>query len=160
MASEYSKLMASANKHAVAGSTRLHATVAGHIFNIKATADIDNGCIVGLGDYVAPEYYAEAAASSTFAGKIVDKAANGNFYVQVTACAPTDCLVLSVPLLYEEHATAMQHESNFYNEKDSLMRCYQLIVGDVFELSAEGFTGTPVVGKDVTVAAKKLKVGA
>lgn len=146
------------NKHAVAESTNLKATIVGNIWNIKATDDIDNGCIVKRGDYVAPEYYAEAAATE-FTGKIIEKAANGNFRVEVTAVGELEGLVLSVPLIYEEYTTRMQEESNFYNAKGDLLRVYQLYVGDVFTLSAEGFDGTPEVGKTVSVVSKKVKVG-
>ena len=145
------------NKHAVAESTNLKATIVGNIGNIKATNDIDNGCIVKRGDYVAPEYYAEAAATE-FTGKIIEKAANGNFRVEVTAVGELEGLVLSVPLIYEEYTTRMQEESNFYNAKGDLLRVYQLYVGDVFTLSAEGFDGTPEVGKTVSVVSKKVKV--
>ena len=145
------------NKHAVAESTNLKATIVGNIWNIKATNDIDNGCIVKRGDYVAPEYYAEEAATE-FTGKIIEKAANGNFRVEVTAVGELEGLVLSVPLIYEEYTTRMQEESNFYNAKGDLLRVYQLYVGDVFTLSAEGFDGTPEVGKTVSVVSKKVKV--
>ena len=145
------------NKHAVAESTKLKATIVGNIWNIKATNDIDNGCIVKRGDYVAPEYYAEAAATE-FTGKIIEKAANGKFRVEVTAVGELEGLVLSVPLIYEEYTTRMQEESNFYNAKGDLLRVYQLYVGDVFTLSAEGFDGTPEVGKTVSVVSKKVKV--
>ena len=145
------------NKHAVAESTNLKATIVGNIWNIKATNDIDNGCIVKRGDYVAPEYYAEAAATE-FTGKIIEKAANGNFRVEVTAVGELEGLVLSVPLIYEEYTTRMQEESNFYNAKGDFLRVYQLYVGDVFTLSAEGFDGTPEVGKTVSVVSKKVKV--
>ena len=144
-------------KHAVAESTKLKATIVGNIWNIKATNDIDNGCIVKRGDYVAPEYYAEAAATE-FTGKIIEKAANGNFRAEVTAVGELEGLVLSVPLIYEEYTTRMQEESNFYNAKGDLLRVYQLYVGDVFTLSAEGFDGTPEVGKTVSVVSKKVKV--
>ena len=146
------------NKHAVAESTNLKATIVGNIWNIKATNDIDNGCIVKRGDYVAPEYYAEAAATE-FTGKIIEKAANGKFRVEVTAVGELEGLVLSVPLIYEEYTTRMQEESNFYNAKGDLLRVYQLYVGDVFTLSAEGFDGTPEIGKTVSVVSKKVKVG-
>ena len=145
------------NKHAVAESTNLKATIVGNIWNIKATNDIDNGCIVKRGDYVAPEYYAEAAATE-FTGKIIEKAANGKFRVEVTAVGELEGLVLSVPLIYEEYTTRMQEESNFYNAKGDLLRVYQLYVGDVFTLSSEGFDGTPEVGKTVSVVSKKVKV--
>lgn len=156
MASTILNAMLGAKTHAVAGSTRLKATTAGHIYNIEAAADIDNGCIVGKGEFLRPEVYAEAAASAEFAGKIIGQAANGNWYVEVTACAEGDCLVLTVPMIYEAFVTENQDEANFYNEKGDILRCYELYVGDVFELSEAGFSGAPVVGKAVSVAAKKI----
>ena len=147
-------------KHAVAGSTRIHATVCGHIYNVKLSTNTDNGNIIGRGAYVAPEYYAEAAASNTFAGKIIDRAANGNWYVEVTAVGDNDLLVLQVPETYYDYTSQMRDEAYFYNAANDIVRCYSLEIGDVFELSAEGFTGTPVKGKTVTVANKKLTVGA
>lgn len=149
-------------KHAVAESTLLKATHVGNIWNIEAKADIDNGCIVSKGKYLRPEVYEEAAASATFAGKIIEKAANGGFRVEVTAVGAGDGLVLSVPLIYEEYTTKMQEESNFYNAKGDIMRVYELYVGDVFTISAEGFTSdkTPAVGDTVAVSDKKLKATA
>lgn len=143
-------------KHAVAGSSKLKATTCGHIYNIQAAEDIDNGCIVGKGAYIAPEYYAEAAAG-TFSGTILDRAANGNFYVEVVS-AENALLVLTTPLIYEQFTTRMQEESNFYNAKDDLMRCYELVPGDIFELSEEGFSGTPAKGASVSVTDKKVTV--
>jgi len=44
------------NKHAVVGTSELLSTIGGsHIRNIEATADIDNGCIVGCGEYLRPD---------------------------------------------------------------------------------------------------------
>lgn len=145
-------------KHAVAGSSKLKATVAGHIFNIKIDEDLDNGTLVAKGDYVAPEVY-KAKDSTGFAGVILDRAANGNWYVEVTE--PGDALLLlSVPLIYEEYTKSMQHESNFYNAAGDIVRAYELYEDDIFELSAEGFEGTPEKGKAVTVENKRLKIGA
>lgn len=144
--------------HAVAGSSKIKATVCGHIYNIKAAADIDNGCIVGKGDWQGMEVYAEAAAGA-FSGKIIEKAANGNWYVEVIS-ATNAYLVLTVPMTYIETPQQFAHEKYFYNAKDDIMRCYELVPGDIFELSAEGFDGTPVKGKNVSVASKKVKVAA
>ena len=145
-------------KHAVAGSSKLKATTAGHIYNILIEQDMDNGSVVAKGDYVKPEVY-KAKASTGFAGLIVDVAANGNFYVEVTD--PGDAvLLLNVPLIYEEYTTAMQHESNFYNANGDIVRGYELYKNDIFELSKEGFDGTPEKGKSVTIENYKVKVGA
>lgn len=141
--------------HAVAGSSKLLATNGGkHIFNILVSSTtLDNGRIIGKGNYVRPEVYAEGAASNTFAGKVIGKAANGNYYVEVTAVADGDLLVLQVPTIYENYTTVLGSEKYFYNEAGDIVRCYELAVGDIFELSAEGFTGTIAVGDAVTVDA-------
>lgn len=156
MATNYTKFLEAAEKHAVAGSSKLKATTCGHIFNILIEEDLDNGAIVAKGDYVKGETY-KAKDSTGFAGVILDKAANGNWYVEVTE--PGDALlVLQVPVIYEEYTTAMQHESNFYNLAGDIVRSYELVKGDIFELSAEGFNGTPAKGSTVTVEDKQVKV--
>ena len=146
-------------KHAVAESTKLKATQIGNIWNIEAKEAIDNGRIVKKGKYLRPEVYQEDTAT-TFAGKIIEKAANGAYRVEVTAIGDGEGLVLSVPLTYEEYTTKMQEESNFFNAKGDILRVYELYVGDVFTLSADGFDGVPEVNKTVSVSDKKVKVGA
>lgn len=146
-------------KHAVAESTKLKATQIGNIWNIEAKDAIDNGRIVKKGKYLRPEVYQEDTAT-TFAGKIIEKAANGAYRVEVTAIGEGEGLVLSVPLIYEEYTTKMQEESNFFNAKGDILRVYELYVGDVFTLSADGFDGVPEVNKTVSVSDKKVKVGA
>lgn len=146
-------------KHAVAGSTKLSATRYGrHIFNIKVDQDMDNGTIVATGDLVAGtlDVY-KAKASTGFAGIVDGKAANGNFYVRVTA--PGDAVLLLNPeLIYENWTSMCNHPSNYYNAKGSIVRGYQLEVNDVFELSAEGFTADVAVGNTVTVDATTMKL--
>lgn len=145
------------NKHAVAGSSKLKASKSGHLFNIQIEEDLDNGSIVAKGNYVAPEYY-KAKDSTGFAGVIIDKASNGNWYVEVTE--PGDALlVLEDPVIYEEYTTACQHESNFYNKAKDIVRCYELYKGDIFELSKEGFSGEPAKGATVSVVSKTVTVG-
>lgn len=154
---EFTKFISNLAKHAVAGSSKLKATTAGHIYNILIEEDLDNGSIVAKGEYVKPEVY-KAKDSTGFSGVVVEKAANGNWYVEVTE--PGDAvLLLNVPLIYEEYTTALQHESNFYNAAGDIVRGYELHVGDIFELSAEGFEGEPVKGASVSVANKKVLVG-
>ena len=45
----------------------------------------------------------------------------------------------------------MRDESTFYNANGDIVRAYPLFVGDVFELSAEGFDGTPAKNATVSV---------
>lgn len=139
------------NKHAVAGSTNLKATYdygADGIRDIKITKDLDNGTIIGQGDLVAGQVYAMVAPTA-FTGKIIDKAANGNYYVQVVT-ATNAFLVLTVPVTYYDFTREMRAESTFYNKNGDIIRGYKLFQGDVFELSVEGFDGTPEVGKNVS----------
>ena len=138
-------------KHAVAGSTRLAATkgVGAHgPIDLKISKNLDNGTIIGKGALVAGQVYAMASPTS-FAGKIIDKAPNGNWYVEVTS-ASNAYLVLQVPVTYYDYTNQMRAESTFYNEQNDIVRAYPLFAGDVFELSDEGFDGTPV--KDATVS--------
>lgn len=147
-------------KHAVAGSSRLTATYAygGHgPIDIKITKDLDNGSIVGKGDVITGQVYAMAAPTS-LSGKILpEKAANGNYYVEVSA-ASNAYLVLTAPTTYHDFTEQMKAESTFYNANGDVVRAYPLFPGDIFELSAEGFDGDPTVGASVTVDTSKYQV--
>lgn len=125
--------------HAVCESTKLKATTAGHIMNVKISEAMDNGSLVSLGAYQGQDVYA--------AGKVV--------------AGKTPYLVLSVPLIYEQFNSRVQDEDNFYNAANDIVRAYELHVGDVFALSTEGFSGTPSVGAAVGGEANKnqIKVG-
>lgn len=139
-------------KHAVAESSKLKATFGGkHIYNIQISKDLDNGTIVAKGDYIEPEIYAEKA-STGFSGVILGQAGNGNYLVEVVEAGDA-VLLLNVPVIYEEYTTRMQAEYNFYNAKGDVVRGYELAIGDIFALSAEGFEGQPSAGASVTVNA-------
>lgn len=144
-------------KHAVAFPSKLLAQTYGkHIYNIELATDTDNGNLVSKGDFKDLDLYEEAAVT-TFEGVIRKQAANGNWYVEVTD--PGDALfVYMQTFIAEEWTNKFKKESNFYNAAGEVVRGYELAVGDVFEVSEEGFTGTPEAGKTVTVAAKKLVV--
>ena len=147
----------SIEKHAVAWPSKLLAQNGGkHIYNIKLATDTDNGNLVARGSFIDLDTYEEAAAS-TFEGIIQKKAANGNWYVEVVN--PGDSLfVYMQAFIAEDWTNKWKKESNFYNAADEIVRGYELAVGDVFEISEEGFTGTPEAGKTVSVAGKKLVV--
>lgn len=143
-------------KHATAGVSKLLATYGGaHIYNVTLSSAADNGNIIKRGDYDEFETYKEATAT-TFNGKIIDVAANGNFYVEVLADMGFDALlVYNVPMTPDLRYT----ESTFYNEAGDIVRAHTLCKGDVFEVSAEAFSGTPEVGKTITtIADKKLVI--
>lgn len=130
-----------------------------HIYNIQLTADCDNGAIVKRGNWLSLDLYEETAAS-TMKGVIRQKATNGNWYVEITENPDHELFVYQVPMIAEEYSNAFKKISNFYNAAGDVVRAYDLVVGDIVELSELGFEGTPVAGKAVTVANKKFVVAA
>ena len=114
------------NEHIVAESSRLKATTAGHIYDLKVAKDTDNGTIVSVGAHVEGQVF---AAKDYVAG---DK----------------PYLVLTPPIAYNGRK-ANSDEKYFYNAKDEIARAYELNVDDIFTVSAKAFDGTPAVGKYV-----------
>lgn len=108
-------------KHVVAESTNLQATYnAKHIFNVKASADIDNGKLVNLSDmaYDTNEYFTMVEPTTT--------------------CRVG--LILSVPIGPDEQPKKATYEHNFYNGEGEIMRVYDLLEGDRFTVSENGIT--------------------
>lgn len=118
-------------KHGVFESSDIKATVCGHIVNLKAIEDTDNGSFASRGDFVAGDVWKAAKP----------------------AAAEPVFLVGTSPLIYEDFVKKMQDESNFYNATGDVMRGYELVANDKFALSAEAFdTGAaPAVGKYLTI---------
>lgn len=90
-------------KHIVAESTNLSATNYGrHIFNVKASEDIDNGKVVDIDKmkYEKNEYYTMVKPTTT----------------------SRVGLILSVAVGADEKPLAATYEYNFYNGKDEIMR--------------------------------------
>lgn len=140
-------------------SRLLAANGGGHIFDIELTADHDNGVLVGRGDYIKLGTYKETTAPNTFAGKIVEQAANGNWYVEVTAA--TEALWILMPEIspYEAIPQTLNPKA-WVNKKGDVVKGYSLVKGDIFEMSVEGFQGEPAVGKTVSFADGKYVVAA
>lgn len=137
-------------KHAVAFPSKVLASNGGkHIYNIQlaeaAEKYVDNGWFVGKGDFIELDLYKEAAPTS-FAGKVVGVASNGNFYVEVVT--PGDALfVYQVPMIEETYSNVYKKESNYTNAPTQVVRAYELAEGDIIEISADGFAGE-VAAKD------------
>lgn len=127
-----------------------------HIYNIEISSDVDNANFVAKGDFISLDLY-EQEAATTFEGLIVDIAADGNYYVEVTN--PGDALfVYTVPMSpYDQKM--LNDEKIFYNAEGEVARCYELAVGDIIEISEEGFDGDPAVGSAVSgFTGTKVKV--
>ena len=144
------------NTHAYCFPTKVLAGNGGeHILNIELTSDADNGSIVSAGEYKSFDNYVEAEAPVAYEAKIVDVAADGNFYVEVVnpADAILVCEVITNP--YNNYDSRFTSVKNFYNAAGDVVRGYVLHKRDIYELSAEGFEGTPEVGKSVTITGRK-----
>lgn len=151
------------DKHAVCFQTKILGGNGGaHILNMHLQQDLDNGTVRGVGDYVSFDGYKDTAAPAAFKAKIVDRAANGNWYVQVTEVDVNkpSVLINEVVVIPENYTREFSDPANFYNEAGDVVRGYVLSVLDWFEVSKEAFTGNdPEVGKALTVnAAGKLVV--
>lgn len=138
-------------------SKLLAASGGGHIYDIQLTADHDNGVLVGRGNYIKLGTYQETTAPNTFAGIIREQAANGNWYVEVTAA--TEALWILMPEIspYEAIPETVNPKA-WVNKAGDTVKGYSLTKGDIFEMSAEGFQGTPTVGKTVSFASGKYVV--
>ena len=151
----------SLEKHAVMFPSKILAGHAGeHNFNLRISADRDNGVIRGLGDWVDFDEYKEANAPAGFTGVIREQAADGNWYVEVTN--PADALIIYTPeLIAETYDERFKDMANFFNASGKTVHAYALHKQDIFELSDLGFVGTPAAGKTVTANAStgKLVVG-
>lgn len=146
-------------KHAVAAPSKLLATNGGaHIFNVELSTAADNGNIIGKSAAMKSfDLYTETAPTA-FKGLVQMQAANGNWYVEVQQ-AENALLVCTVPM-NPHTGKRLGSEHLFYNAKGEVARAHELKVGDVFEVSAEGFSATPSKGKSITgVTSKKLVLG-
>ena len=129
----------------------------GHQYNIKLTADTDQCTLVGRGDWLALDLYEQASSVPTFAGVIREKAANGNWYIEVTA-ATEALFVYDAPVIAEDYNNEFAKVSHFFNEEGKTVRAYSLAKGDIIEVSPNLFTGTPTAGKNVSFASGKYAV--
>lgn len=147
------------NEHATAYPSLMLAANGGkHIFSLLLDKDTDNGQVVAKDAWQGHQYYS-VKDSTGVTGVILEQAANGNWYVEITE--PGDGLfIYQVPMIEEEFTRSFQKESNFYNEAGDIVRGYEMAKGDIVEVSALGFNGTPTKGAAVTVANRKFKVGA
>ena len=143
-------------KHAVAFPSKVLARDGGkHIYNIQlAEASdkfVDNGWFVGKGDFIELDLY-KAAAPTSFEGTVVGVAANGNFYVEVKS-AENALFVYQVPMIEETYNNNFKKESNYTNAPTQVVRSYELAVGDIVEISIDGFDGAVAVNDNVELKA-------
>ena len=121
--------LATAQPHAVCESSRLKATTAGHIYDLKCHKALDNGAIVGVGAHVEGQVF------------------NSKDY----AAGDIACLILTPPFAYNGNKYQSE-EKFFYNAEGEVARAYELHVGDIYTISAAGLGGTPAVGAHINAS--------
>ena len=151
----------SMEKHTVCFPTKVLSERVGRVLNMVISEDTDNGTVCGKGDYVSFDQYEVAAVPSSFEGEILEQAADGNWYVEVKKIDPNApaILIYEVPTIAENYNSKFTSTANFFNEasaeRTKTVRGFVLGVTDVYELSADGFEGTPEAGKKVTISGQK-----
>lgn len=150
-------------QHHVCFPTKVLSDKVGRVLNMVIKTDTDNGTVCGKGKYVSFDQYETTDAPAGFEGEILEKAADGNWYVEVKKIDPNApaILIYEVPEIAENYNTEFTKTSNFYNAASATrtksVRGLVLTVTDVYELSEDAFDGTPVAGKKVTIEAGSQK---
>ena len=153
-------------KHHVCFPTKVLSERVGRVLNMVISEDTDNGTVCGKGAYVSFDQYKVANVPTAFEGEILEKAADGNWYVEVKKIDPNApaILIYEVPEIAENYNTKFTSVANFFNaaspERTKTVRGFVLGVTDVYELSEDAFEGTPKAGKKVTINGQKHVVGA
>lgn len=151
-------------KHNVAFPSKVRSGGDGHTLNIFVAADTDNGVIGSVGAWKDFDRYNFTAGNAGFEGKL-HAAANGNWYVEVTAIdGDVPPVFLYNSPIIEDERYADQTDA-FFNANGDTVKGYILELFDVIEESEAIFTyntskATDLVeGAIVTVATgNKLKV--
>ena len=148
-------------KHHVCFPTKVLSERVGRVLNMVISEDTDNGTVCGKGSYVSFDQYKVADVPTAFEGEILEKAADGNWYVEVKKIDPNApaILIYEVPEIAENYNTKFTSVANFFNaaspERTKTVRGFVLGVTDVYELSEDAFEGTPAAGKKVTINGQK-----
>ena len=129
----------------------------GHVYNMVLTADHDNGNLIGRGAYASFDQYTEAAAPTGFTGLILEQTANGKWRIEVTALGAGETLYVYNSSTSPYPERDLRSEKLFYNAAGDVVQGATLIVGDTFDVSAEGITGTPAANTAVTYNATTKK---
>ncbi len=144
-------------KHGVVFHSKLLAGFGGaHQFNITIAQNHDNGELVNRGDWNSFDNYDEAETAVEFAGVIREAAAEGGYYVEVTA--PTEAVLLYNTPINPYTGREFEDDALFYNAAGDVVRGYGLVKGDIFAVSENMFQGTIAVGKAVSFANGKYVV--
>lgn len=132
-----------------------------HVYNIVIQDDIvENGQLCGRGSYVSFDQYEQAALPDGFKGRINEAAPAhpGYWLVEVTELPDEEVLYMYNSAVSEYVERDLKDERLFVSEADDVCQGARLMIGDVIEISTEGFKGTPSAGTDVTYANGKYVI--
>jgi len=108
---------------------------------VNANADMDNGCIVMLGDLVPGEINA-------YQVRIPD----------ANSILTDEVLLVKSPEFNGPNYYPNTTLKDFYNPQGSYARAYHLTVGDEFTITTNGITGTPAVDQYLIPQAGSLQL--
>lgn len=129
------------------------------VYNIVLNADTDNGALSLRGDYVSfDNYEQDAVTDDDVTVAIRELGADGKWIVEVAALPNDEVLYLYNSPVSEYETRDLYDESLFYNKAGDVVQGAPLLIGDLYSLSENAFTGTPAAGKTAKYAAGKYVV--
>lgn len=127
------------SKHNVAFPSKIRSGGDGHTLNIYVASATDNGVVGSVGAWKDFDRYNFTAGNTSFEGKL-HAAANGNWYVEVTAIDVENppVFLYNSPII-EDERYADQPDA-FFNAAGDTVKGYILELFDIFEESEAIFT--------------------
>lgn len=129
------------------------------VFNITLTANTDNGTLATRGDYISfDNYEQDAVTDNDVIVNINELGADGRWIVEVADLPDYEVLYLYNSPVSEYETRELQDETLYYNASGEVVQGAPLLIGDLFALSENAFTGTPVARKTAKYAGGKYVV--
>ena len=140
------------SKHNVAFPSKIRSGGDGHTLNIFVNADTDNGVVGSVGVWKDFDRYNFVAGNASFEGKL-HAAANGNWYVEVTAIDVENppVFLYNSPIVEDERYA--DQLDVFFNKQGETVKGYILELFDVFEESEAIFKFATAKGTDLVEGA-------
>lgn len=129
------------------------------VYNIVLGADTDNGMLSARGAYQSFDNYAQASVTDDdVTVNINELGADGRWIVEVAELPSYEVLYLYNSPVSEYEERDLQDESLFYNKAGEVIQGAPLLIGDLFSLSDNAFTGTIAAGKTAKFNAGKYVI--
>lgn len=129
------------------------------VYNIVLTANTDNGSLSTRGNYISSDNYQQAAVTDDDVTVAVrELGADGLWIVEVTELPDEEVLYLYNSPVSEYEERDLQDPSLFYNKAGEVVQGAPLLIGDLFSLSDNAFTGTVATGKTAKYNAGKYVI--